>query len=48
MKDVIFVRNFGFKISRPRGRWEDNFKVEFIETIRHGVHWIRQAENNDK
>jgi len=48
VQQVWRIRNFSFKILRPMCKWEDNFKVDFIDTFRRGVHWARQAQDSDK
>ena len=35
-------------LGRPRGRWEDNIKMDFHEVGYGGMDWIELAQDRDK
>ena len=46
---MVLVRKPGEKrpLGRPRGRWEDNIKMDFQEVVCRGMDWIELAQDRD-
>jgi hypothetical protein len=35
-------------LRRPRGRWEDNIRMDLKEIVCKGVEWLHLAQDRDK
>jgi hypothetical protein len=35
-------------LGRPRGRWEDNIKMDLQEVVYGGMDWIKLAQDRDR
>jgi len=35
-------------LGKPRGRWEDNIKIDLREMVWEGVEWMRLPEDRDQ